>query len=82
VLRWGVKSDYAGVPYNLVIGADVVLLPYIPVVLARTFHTLSRPWTRVYILGKAQLAGLHVAFKGEMVRLFARVPRVDRPCSW
>ncbi len=77
VLRWGVKSDYAGAPYNVVVGADVVLLPYDPVALARTFHTLSGPWTRVYVPGKARLAGPHVAFKGEMVRLFTRVPRVD-----
>jgi hypothetical protein len=81
-LRWGVESDYAGAPYDLIVGADVVSLPYDPVALARTFHTLSGPWTRVYILGKARLAVPHVAFKGEMVRLFARVPRVDGPCSW
>jgi hypothetical protein len=82
VLRWGIESDYAGAPYNIVVGADVVALPYNPVVLTRTFHTLSRPWTRVYISGKARLSGPHVAFKGEMVRLFARVPRVDGPHRW
>jgi hypothetical protein len=82
VLRWGIKSDYAGAPYDDVVGADVVSLPYDPVVLARTFYTLSRPRTRVYVLGKVQLAGLNVAFKGEMVRLFARVPRVEGPRSW
>ncbi len=82
VLRWGVESDYAGAPYDIVVGADVVALPYDPVALARTFHTLSGPWTRVYVSGKARLAGPHVAFKGEMVRLFARVPRVDEPRSW
>ncbi len=71
VLRWGVDSDYAGAPYDVVFGADVVALPYDPVALARTFHTLSGPWT-----------GPHVAFKREMVRLFARVPRVDGPRSW
>ncbi len=43
---------------------------------------MSRPWMRVYVSGKAQLAGPHIAFKGEMVRLFARVPRVDGLCSW
>jgi hypothetical protein len=80
VLRWGVESDYAGAPYDVVVG--VVLLPNNPVVLARTFHTLSGPRTRVYISGKARLAGLHVAFKEEIVRLFARVPRVDGPRSW
>jgi hypothetical protein len=67
---------------SVVIGADVVALPYNPVALARTFHTFSRPWTRVYVLGKARLAGLRVAFKGEMVRLFTRVRRVDGPRSW
>jgi hypothetical protein len=82
VLRWGVESDYAGAPYDVVVGADVVSLPYDPVALTRTFHTLSGPWTRVYVSGKARLAGPHVAFKGEMVRLFARVPRVDGPRSW
>jgi hypothetical protein len=34
------------------------------------------------VSGAARLAGLHMAFKGEMVRLFARVPRVDGLCSW
>jgi hypothetical protein len=82
VLRWGVESDYASAPYNVVIRADIVLLPYNAVALARTFHTLSRPRTRVYVSGKAQLAGPHVACKGEIVRLFTRVPRVDGPRSW
>ncbi len=82
VLQWGVESDYAGAPYNIVIRANVVALPYNPVALAWTFCTLSRPWTRVYNLGKARLAGLHVAFKGEVVRLFARVPRVNGLHSW
>ncbi len=81
VLRWGVESDYAGVPYDVVVVADVVALPYDPVALARTFHTLSGLWTRVYASGKAQIAEPHVAFKGEMVRLFARVCRVDGPRS-
>ncbi len=63
MLRWGVESDYASTPYNAVIGTNVVSLPYNPVALAQMFHTLSRPRTRVYISGKAQLAGPHVAFK-------------------
>jgi hypothetical protein len=82
MLWWGVESDYFGAPYNVVVGANVLSLPYNPVALAQTFHTLSRPRTRVYISGKARLAGPHVAFKGEIVRLFARVPRVDGPRSW
>ncbi len=82
VLRWGVKFDYPSAPYNVVVGANVISLPYDPVALARTFHTLSGLRTRVYVLGKARLAGPHVAFKGEIVRLFARVPRVDGPRSW
>ncbi len=57
-------------------------MPYGPVALARMFHTLSGLRTRVYVSGKARLAGPHVAFKGKMVRLFARVPRVDGPRSW
>jgi hypothetical protein len=69
LLRWGAESDYAGAPYNVVVGADVAALPYNLVALARTFHTLSGPWMRVYVSGKAPLAGPHVAFKGEMVRL-------------
>ncbi len=82
MLRWGIESDYAGMLYDAVVGADVVSLPYDLVALALTFHTLSGLRTRVYISGKARLAGPHVAFKGEMVRLFARVPRVDGPRSW
>ncbi len=82
VLRWGVESDYAGAPYDVVVGADVVSLPYDPVTLARTFHTLSGLRTRIYVSGKTRLAGPHVAFKGEIMRLFVRVPRVDGPRSW
>jgi hypothetical protein len=33
VLWWGIESNYAGAPYNVVIGDDVVLLPYDPVAL-------------------------------------------------
>jgi hypothetical protein len=82
VLWWGVESDYAGAPYNVVVRANVVALPYNPGALARTFHTLSRPWVRVYVLGKARLAGRPIALMGEMVRLFARVRRIDGPRSW
>ncbi len=82
VLRWGIESDYARAPYDAVVGANIVSLPYDPVALARTFHTLSGPRTRVYVSGKAPLAGPHAAFKGEIARLFVRVPRVDGPRSW
>jgi hypothetical protein len=82
MLQWGIESNYASVPYNIVVGVGVVALPYDPVALARTFHTLSKPWTRVYILRKTRLAGPRVAFKGEMMRLFARVRRVNGPRSW
>jgi hypothetical protein len=58
------------------------VLPYNLVVLAWTFHILSEPWTRVYVSGKTGLAGLHTAFKGEIVRLFVRVPRIDGQRSW
>ncbi len=82
VLRWGVESDYASAPYDVIVGANVVSLPYNPVALARLFHTLSGLRTRVYVSGKIRLAGPHVAFKGDIVRLFARVPRVDGLRSW
>jgi hypothetical protein len=77
VLRWGVESDLAGAPYDVVIGADVVTSLYDPVALARTFHALSGPGTRVYVSGKARLAGPHDAFGGEMARLFGSVRVVD-----
>ncbi len=82
VLRWCAESDYAGAPYDVIVGANIIALPYDPVVLAWMFHTLSGLWTSVYVSGKAQLAEPHVAFKGEMARLFTRVPRVDGPQSW
>jgi hypothetical protein len=53
VLRWGADSDYAGAPYNVLVRANIVVLPYDPVALARTFNALSGPWTRVYVSGKA-----------------------------
>ncbi len=53
VLRWGVESNYTGTPYDVVNGANVVLLPYNPVALARTFHTLSGLRMRIFVSGKA-----------------------------
>ncbi len=38
LLWWGVESNYAGAPYDVVIGADVVVSSYNPVALAQTFH--------------------------------------------
>ncbi len=38
LLWWGVESNYAGAPYGVVVGADVVASPYDLVALARTFH--------------------------------------------
>ena len=38
LLWWGVKSDYAGAPYNVVVRADVLASPYDPVALAQMFH--------------------------------------------
>ncbi len=35
---WGVESNYASAPYNVVVGADVVTSPYDPVALARMFN--------------------------------------------
>ncbi len=81
VLWWGVESDHAGAPYDVVFEADVVASPYHPVALSRTLHALSGPWTRVYVSGKVQLVRMHVAFEGEMARPFARVRRVDGPRS-
>jgi hypothetical protein len=37
LLWWGVESNYAGAPYDVVVGANVVTSPYEPVALARTF---------------------------------------------
>jgi hypothetical protein len=82
MLRWGVESNYAGAPYDVLVGADVVAPPYDLVVLARTLHALSGPQTRAYFSGKARLTGPHVAFEGEMARLFVGVSRVDGPRSW
>jgi hypothetical protein len=79
VLRWGIEYNYAGAPYGVVVGADVVALLYDPVVLARTFHKLIGPWTKVYLSGKAQLAWPHIAFGGEMARLFARALPAQKP---
>jgi hypothetical protein len=38
LLWWGVESNYAGAPYNVIVRADVIALPYNPVVLAQMFH--------------------------------------------
>jgi hypothetical protein len=38
LLWWGVESNYAGAPYDVIVGADVVTLPNNPVALAQMFH--------------------------------------------
>ncbi len=38
LLWWGVESNYAGAPYNVVVRADVLASPYDPVALAQMFH--------------------------------------------
>jgi hypothetical protein len=38
LLWWDVKSIYAGMPYHVIIGANVVALPYNRVALAQTLH--------------------------------------------
>jgi hypothetical protein len=38
LLWWGVESNYAGAPYDVVVRADVVASPYDPVALAQMFH--------------------------------------------
>ena len=81
VLRWGDERDYAGAPYDVILGADIVTSIYDPVALARTVHALSGPGTKVYISGKTRLDKPHEVFDGEMRRLFERVERIDNPSS-
>ena len=38
LLWWGVESNYAGAPYDIVNGANVVASPYDPVALAQMYH--------------------------------------------
>ena len=38
LLWWGVESNYAGAPHDVVAGAYAVASPYDPLALARTFH--------------------------------------------
>ncbi len=38
LLWWGVESNYAGAPYDVVVGADIIVSPYDPVALAQTFQ--------------------------------------------
>ncbi len=38
LLWWCIESNYAGTPYNIVVGADVIAFPYEPVALAWTLH--------------------------------------------
>ncbi|KAL3827300.1 hypothetical protein ACHAXA_005046 [Cyclostephanos tholiformis] len=81
VLRWGVDDDYVHSTYDVVLGADVVTSIYDPIALARTFHALSGPNTMVYVSGKARLDKPHEVFEAEMEVLFAKVRKVERPCS-
>ncbi len=57
VLRWGVESDYTGTPYNVLIRANIVPLPYNLVALSQALHALRGPWTRAYVSGKVRLVG-------------------------
>ncbi len=38
LLWWGVESNYAGAPYDVIVGANVVASPYDPVALAQMLH--------------------------------------------
>jgi len=81
VLRWGVEEDYGDVPYDVIIGADIVTSLYDPVALAQTLHALSGPDTRIYISGKSRLDKPHEEFDVEMNRLFGSVRKIERPSS-
>jgi len=76
VLRWGVKEDYKGAPYDVIVGADIVTSLYDPVALAQTLHDLSHSNTRIYISGKSRLDKPHEIFNTEMNRLFEKVEKV------
>ena len=76
VLRWGVKEDYQGAPYDVIIGADIVTSLYDPVALAQTLHALSGPNTCIYISGKSRLDKPHEEFDVAMSLLFDKVEKV------
>jgi len=76
VLRWGFEEDYAGAPYDVIVGADIVTSLYDPVALAQTLHDLSHSNTRIYISGKSRLDKPHEIFNTEMNRLFEKVEKV------
>ena len=76
VLRWGVEEDYAGAPYDVIVGADIVTSLYDPVALAQTLYDLSHSNTRIYISGKSRLDKPHEIFNTEMNRLFEKVEKV------
>ena len=76
VLRWGIEEDYAGAPYDVIVGADIVTSLYDPVALAQTLFDLSHSNTRIYISGKSRLDKPHEIFNSEMNRLFEKVKKV------
>ena len=75
ILRWGTPEDYAGAPYDVIIGADIVASLYDPVALAQTLHDLSGPNTKIYMSSKSRLDKPHQEFEGEMNRLFGKVTK-------
>ena len=76
VLRWGVKSDYEGAPFDVVFGADVVASLYDPIALANTFSDLCGPKSLVYLSYKGRLDEPHLLFEAELKRLFRVVERI------
>ncbi len=38
LLWWDIESNYAGTPYDVIVGANIVASPYDPVALAQMFH--------------------------------------------
>jgi hypothetical protein len=79
VLRWGVKSDYEGAPFDVVFGADVVASLYDPIALANTFYDLCGPESNVYLSYKGRLDEPHLLFEAELKRLFSVVKRIEHP---
>uniref|UniRef100_A0A7S0AYW1 Calmodulin-lysine N-methyltransferase n=1 Tax=Minutocellus polymorphus TaxID=265543 RepID=A0A7S0AYW1_9STRA len=79
VLRWGVKSDYEGAPFDVVFGADVVASLYDPIALANTFSDLCGPQSLIYLSYKGRLDGPHLLFEAELKRLFRVVERIVHP---
>lgn len=77
ILSWGCHKDYPSIPYDVILGADIVASLYDPIALAETIWDLSHATSVVFISYKGRLKGPHEQFEQRFRQLFAKVEQLN-----